>query len=176
MLACVLRPSDRAPASVVGALIRRLPVPLRRAWLKTKIVVRANSDLCRPGVLQRRERWGVHYMIRLQKNLRLKQQVDLAELALAEQYAVKQTKPRMFGRFTYAAKTWGKERRVIGRLGGTAKPQRGAFVARRACRSQLRLCSRDIVEISGLALSGSALTPRGLVHTLPYRYTDRCSL
>jgi hypothetical protein len=30
MLACVLRPSDRDPASVVSALIKRLLVPLRR--------------------------------------------------------------------------------------------------------------------------------------------------
>ena len=55
MLACVLRPSDRDPASVVGALIKRLRVPLRRACLKTKIVVRADSPL--PArVMQRLER------------------------------------------------------------------------------------------------------------------------
>lgn len=43
MLACVLRPSDRDPASVVSALIKRLLVPLRRAWPKTEIIVRADS-------------------------------------------------------------------------------------------------------------------------------------
>jgi hypothetical protein len=116
MLACVLRPSDRDPASVVSALIKRLLVPLRRAWPKTKIIVRADSGFCRPRVLQRLERWGVSYILGLQKNSRLAQQVDLAELALADQYAAKQTKQRMFGEFTYAAKTWDKERRVIARL------------------------------------------------------------
>ena len=39
-----------------------------------------------------------------------------AELALAEQYARKQTKQRMFGEFEYAALTWDKPRRVIARL------------------------------------------------------------
>ena len=116
MLACVLRPSDRDPASVVSALIKRLLVPLRRAWPKTKIIVRADSGFCRPRVLQRLERWGVSCIVGLQKNSRLAQQVDLAELALADQYAAKQTKQRMFGEFTYAAKTWDKERRVIARL------------------------------------------------------------
>ena len=116
MLACVLRPSDRDPASVVSALIKRLLVPLRRAWPKTKIIVRADSGFCRPRVLQRLERWGVQYIIGLQKNSRLAQQVDMAELALADPYAAKQTKQRMFGEFTYAAKTWDKERRVIARL------------------------------------------------------------
>ena len=116
MLACVLRPSDRDPASVVRALIKRLLVPLRRAWPKTKIIVRADSGFCRPRVLPRLERWGVSYIIGLQKNSRLKQQVELAELALAEQYAAKQTKQRMFGEFEYAAGTWDKPRRVIARL------------------------------------------------------------
>lgn len=116
MLACVLRPSDRDPASVVSALIKRLLVPLRRAWPKTKIIVRADSGFCRPRVLQRLERWGVSYIIGLQKNSRLNEQVTLAGLALAEQYAAKKTKQRMFGEFQYAAHTWDKERRVIARL------------------------------------------------------------
>jgi Transposase DDE domain group 1 len=116
MLACVLRPSDRDPASVVSALIKRLLAPLRRAWPRTKIIVRADSGFCRPRVLKRLERWGVSYIIGLQKNSRLKQQVELAELALAEQYVAKQTKQRMFGEFEYAADTWDKPRRVIARL------------------------------------------------------------
>jgi hypothetical protein len=116
MLACVLRPSDRDPASVVSVLIKRLLVPLRRAWPKTKIIVRADSGFCRPRVLRRLERWGVSYIIGLQKNSRLAQQVELAELALAEQYARKQTKQRIFGEFEHAALTWDKPRRVIARL------------------------------------------------------------
>jgi hypothetical protein len=116
MLACVLRPSDRDPASVVSALIKRLLVPLRRAWPKTKIIVRADSGFCRPRVLTRLERWGVSYIIGLQKNSRLAQQVALAELALADQFHAARTKQRMIGEFEYAAHTWDKPRRVIARL------------------------------------------------------------
>lgn len=116
MLACVLRPSDRDPASVVSALVKRLLVPLRRVWPKTKIIVRADSGFCRPRVLTRLERWGVSYIIGLQKNSRLAQQVALAELALADQYQSARTKQRMFGEFEYAAHTWDKPRRVIARL------------------------------------------------------------
>ena len=116
MLACVLRPSHRDPASVVSALIKRLLVPLRRAWPKTKIIVRADSGFCRPRVLERLERWGVSYIFGLQKNARLTQQVELAEMALAEQYAAEKTKQRMFGEFQYAAGTWNRQRRVIARL------------------------------------------------------------
>ena len=116
LLACVLRPSDRDPASVVSALLKRLLVALRRAWPRTKIIVRADSGFCRPRVLQRLERWGVSYIIGLQKNSRLQQEVELAELALAGQFVARQTKQRMFGEFKYAAGTWDKPRRVIARL------------------------------------------------------------
>jgi Transposase DDE domain group 1 len=111
MLVRVLRPSDRDPASVVSALIKRLLVPLRRAWPKTKIMVRADSGFCRPRVLQRLERWCVSYIIGLQKNSRLNEQV-----ALAEQCIAKKAKQRMYGEFQYAAGTWDNARRVIAQL------------------------------------------------------------
>jgi hypothetical protein len=113
---CVLRASD--PASVVvSAVIKRLLVPLRRrAWPKTKIVVRADPGLRRPLVAQRLECWGVSYIIGLQNDSRLQQEVELAELALADQFMDRPTKQRMFGEFEYAAKTWDKPRRVIARL------------------------------------------------------------
>ena len=97
------RPRHLTPTSFIRALIKRLLVPQRRAWPKSKIIVRADSGFCRPRVLQRLERWGVSCMIGLQKNSRLPQQVELAELALAEQYAAKRTNQRMFGEFEYAA-------------------------------------------------------------------------
>ena len=151
MLACVLRPSDRDPASVVSALIKRLLVPLRRAWPKTKIIVRADSGFCRPRVLQRLERWGVHYIIGLQKNSRLAQQVDLAQLALAEQYAAKKTKRRMFGEFVYAAKTWDKDRRVIARLEHGPQGANPRFIVTDLPGSakalyERRYCARDEAE------------------------------
>jgi hypothetical protein len=116
LLACVLRPSDRDPASVACALVWRLVQALRRAWPRVRIVVRADSGFCRPRLLRRLERWGVHYVLGLQKNSRLHQRVELAELALAEQYQRRGRKQRLFGKFEYAADTRDKPRRVIARL------------------------------------------------------------
>jgi uncharacterized protein (DUF1778 family) len=64
--------------------VGRLLVPLRRAWPRTKIIVRADSGFCRPRVLQRLERWGVSYIIGLQKNARLTQQLELASTSLSD--------------------------------------------------------------------------------------------
>lgn len=116
LLACVLRPSDRDPASVVTALLKRLVDALRHAWPKVRIVVRGDSGFCRPRVLRRLDAWGVHYVIGLQKNARLLRQCELAELALADQYQDRGTKQRMYGSFEYAADSWDRPRRVIARL------------------------------------------------------------
>ena len=116
LLACVLRPSDRDPASVVTALLKRLVDALRKVWPKVRIVVRGDSGFCRPRVLRRLDAWGVHYVIGLQKNARLLRQCELAELALADQYQDRGTKQRMYGSFEYAADSWDRPRRVIARL------------------------------------------------------------
>jgi hypothetical protein len=110
LLACVLRPSDRDPASVVTALLKRLIDALRQAWPKVRIVVRGDSGFCRPRVLRRLNRWDVDYVLGLQKNTRLLQRTELAELALAEQYQARGTKQRMFGSFEYAADSWDRPR------------------------------------------------------------------
>jgi hypothetical protein len=54
--------------------------------------------------------------------------VDLAELALAEQFSARQAKQRMFGEFQYAAATWDKERRVIARLEHGAQGANPRFI------------------------------------------------
>lgn len=128
LLACVLRPSDRDPASVVTALVKLLATKLRQKWPRVKLIVRADSGFCRPRVLRRFERWGVSYIIGLQKNIALLQRVALAELALADEFASKGTKQRMIGEFTYAAGTWDRERRVIARLEHDARGANPRFV------------------------------------------------
>lgn len=116
ILACVLRPSSRDPASVLSALIKLITRRLRQAWPRVRIVVRGDSGFCRPQALRRFEKWGLHYIVGLQKNAALLQRVALAELALADMYQTAGCKQRMIGEFDYAARSWDRERRVIARL------------------------------------------------------------
>ncbi len=116
ILACVLRPSSRDPASILSALIKLITRRLRQAWPRIRIVVRGDSGFCRPQALRRFEKWGLHYIVGLQKNAALLQRVALAELALADLYQHAGTKQRMIGEFDYAARSWDRERRVIARL------------------------------------------------------------
>jgi hypothetical protein len=116
ILACVLRPSSRDPASILSALIKLIARRLRQTWPRVRIIVRGDSGFCRPQALRRFEKWGLHYIVGLQKNAALLQRVALAELALADMYQKAGTKQRMIGEFDYAARSWDRERRVIARL------------------------------------------------------------
>jgi hypothetical protein len=128
LLACVLRPSSRDPASVLSALIKLLVQRLRQDWPATRIIVRADSGFCRPAALRRFEKWDVHYIIGLPQNAVLLRQVELAELALADAYEATGTKQRMIGQFEYAARSWERERHVIARLEHDARGANPRFV------------------------------------------------
>ena len=116
MLACVLRPSSKDPASVLSALIKLLAARLRQAWPGVRLVVRADGGFCRPRVLRRLEAWGIHYIIGLPKNPTLIDNSAYAACALADEYAQHGVKQRMIGEFDYAARSWPRQRRVIARL------------------------------------------------------------
>lgn len=116
MLACVLRPSWRDPASVVSALIKLIARRLRQKWPRVRLVVRGDSGFCRPKVLRRFDAWGIDYIIGLQKNSTLEWFSAVPARALAEQYDAAGTKQRLIGEFQYASRNWDRERRVIARL------------------------------------------------------------
>lgn len=128
MLACVLRPSDREPAKVLSALIKLLAAKLRRAWPQVRLIVRADSGFCRPKALRRFDAWGIHYIVGLAKNEALINTVAVAQLALAEQHQREGGKQRWIGEFSYAARTWDCQRRVIARLEHDARGANPRFV------------------------------------------------
>ena len=128
LLACVLRPSSRDPASVLSALVKLLAKRLRQAWPDVRLIVRADAGFCRPAALRRFDKWGVHYIIGLQKNSALLDRVALAELALAEQHHDQGGKHRLIGEFDYAARTWDRQRRIITRLEHDARGPNPRFV------------------------------------------------
>jgi hypothetical protein len=128
MLACVLRPSWRDPASVLSALIKLIARRLRQAWPEVKLIVRGDSGFCRSKALRRFEAWGIDYIIGLQKNVALEWRSAIAMQALADQYQAVGTKQRLIDEFTYAARSWPHERRVIARLEHDAHGANPRFV------------------------------------------------
>jgi len=116
MLACYLRPSKIDGARHAAAVIKLLVTRLRKVWPATRFIVRADSGFCRRRLLHWCERAGVGYIIGLARNARLHAAVEIAEASLADGYKASGTKRRLIGEFSYAAKSWRHERRVITRL------------------------------------------------------------
>ena len=121
MLAC---DGAKNAAAVIKLLVQRL----RRAWPQARIIVRGDSGFCCQRLLRWCERSGVSYIIGLARNARLEAQVRYAELMLAEQYESSGLKQRLIDEFTYAADSWGVERRVITRLEHGAQGNNPRFV------------------------------------------------
>jgi hypothetical protein len=128
LLACYLRRSRIDGAKNATALLKLLIERLRQAWPDVAIVVRGDSGFCRQRLMRWCERHRVGYVLGMARNARLEAIVSMAELALAEQYAVSGVKQREIGEFTYAAHSWDRERRVITRLEYGAQGNNPRFV------------------------------------------------
>jgi hypothetical protein len=128
MLACYLRPSRIDGARHAAAVIKLIITRLRQAWPQTRFIVRADSGFCRRRLLHWCERSGVGYIVGLARNARLHALVQLAEASLADAYTASGSKRRLIGEFSYAAKSWSRERRVITRLEYGAQGTNPRFV------------------------------------------------
>ena len=116
LLCALLRPSRIDGARHAGAVLKLLVARLRQEWPDVRIIFRADSGFCRKRIIHWCERSDVGYVIGLARNERLQQQVEYAQLMLAEDYKATGAKQRWVSEFSYAAKSWPHERRVITRL------------------------------------------------------------
>lgn len=116
LLCAYLRPSNIDGARHAAAILKLLVRRLRQQWPQVRIVFRADSGFCRQRIINWCERAGVHYIIGLARNARLQAQVKLAELWMKDDYERTGVKQRLVDEFSYAAKSWAHERRVITRL------------------------------------------------------------
>lgn len=128
LLCALLRPSRIDAAKHAAAVLKLLVARLRQAWPGVRVIFRADSGFCRRRIMNWCERNAVHYVIGLARNERLHQQVQYAQLMLAEQYHGAGTKQRWVSEFSYAAKSWPHERRVITRLEWGAQGGNPRFV------------------------------------------------
>jgi hypothetical protein len=116
LLCAYLRPSRIDAAKHAAAILKLLVRRLRQAWPAVRIIFRGDSGFCRRRIMNWCERADVHYVIGLARNRRLEEQVQYAQLMLADEYERTGCKQRWISQFDYAAKSWTRERRVVTRL------------------------------------------------------------
>ncbi len=115
LLAAYLRPSNIDASRHSRAILKLLVNRLRRAWPAVKIVVRADSGFCRWKLLRWCERHDVGYIIGLAKNSVLEGRLAASMQQAARQFEQTGLKQRIFTTFEYAAGTWDRPRRVLGK-------------------------------------------------------------
>lgn len=111
-----LRPSDADAAAGSLGPVQRLVARIRQAWPQVEIVLRGDSGFCRDYLMRWCEENRVQYLFGFAKNNRLLK--ILAKEMHEAKVLHEQTKQasRVFKDFTYRTKkSWGRERRVVGK-------------------------------------------------------------
>jgi hypothetical protein len=128
-VAVILRPGKTPDGTEVAFVLRHVIRRIRARWPKIDILVRGDGHYGRPEAMSWCERNRVGYLFGLAGN-----KVLLGRVAgLAEQVALVRIeggadKVRRFSEFTYAAKTWDVERRVIARVEASDRGTDSRFI------------------------------------------------
>lgn len=128
LLVSLLRPASTDAARGAWSVLRLLAQRLREAFPGVRLIFRGDSGFCRWRMLRWCERNDIGYIVGLARNTRL-EALLAPTLAEAEaEFKTTQTKVRKFVELSYAAQSWDKERRVIGKAEHTAKGANPRFI------------------------------------------------
>ena len=128
LLVSYLRRSNQDAATHAWAITALLVRYLRKAWPKTRIIIRADSGFCRPQLLSWCDRNRIDYVIGLAKNSRLKAMVAEDIKAIKRNEAWSGKKRVVHKPIWYGARSWGAERRIIARLEMAGEKENPRFV------------------------------------------------
>jgi hypothetical protein len=128
LLCAYLRPSNIDAAKHSRAMTKLLTRRIRERWPNVKIILRGDSGFCRWRLMRWCDQHGVFYVFGLARNPRLER--ELKPTMEAAQAACEATgqKQRLFTEFWYAAKTWDRPRRVIGKAEYSSQGANPRFV------------------------------------------------
>jgi hypothetical protein len=128
LLVSLLRPANTDAARGAWCVLRLLVKRLREAFPQVRIIMRADSGFCRWRMLRWCEKHQVDYIVGLARNARLETLLKPHLEEVAKDYMAKGCKQRRFVELSYAAKSWDKSRRVIGKAEHTEKGANPRFI------------------------------------------------
>jgi len=113
VLVAYLRPSNLDAAKHAWAILSLLVKRFRQEWPGVRIIFRGDSGFCRWRMLQWMDRHEVHYCVGLARNKVLARKGEPWSEEARQLHEETGEKHQIIGEFTYGAKTWDRERRVI---------------------------------------------------------------
>jgi len=124
-----LRTSKRDASSGATEKVAKIVAALRKRFPRLKIRLRGDSAFCRDGLMSWCEDHGVEYVFGLARNAVLQRELSEAmDQAQAQSQAQDGVAARVFKEFEYAAETWERRRRVIGKAEWTQGGPNPRFV------------------------------------------------
>ena len=129
LLGARLRPSNIDASAGSVEELQRIVKPIRAAWPKVRILVRADSGFCREELMVWCEAEGVDYVLGLAKNERLKTAIQKESKKAERQYRKTKRAARFFKEFYYQTrKSWSERRRVVAKAEHLEKGENPRFV------------------------------------------------
>jgi Transposase DDE domain group 1 len=128
-LLALLRPADIDASTGALKHLSRIIGRIRQAWPGVQVVLRGDSGFCREHLMRWCEAHGVDYLFGLAKNRRLLRILGGEMQQAKALFAQTQQPARVFKDFAYRThKSWGRERRVVGKAEYLAKGENPRFV------------------------------------------------
>lgn len=128
LLVSYLRTSSKDGARHAWAILSLLVKRLRQAWPDVKIVFRGDSGFCRHQMFDWCEKKNVGYITGLACNPKLEVLLNPTMKKAEEGFNEEEKKQRLFVEFTYGAKSWSHQRRVIGKAEYTENGANPRFI------------------------------------------------
>ena len=114
-IASVLRAGKTPTAAEIISVLKRIVKRIRQVWPEVKIIFRADGHHARPEAMDWMDAHRVDFIIGLTPNNRLKTMFALA-IQDAEKHRSFGDTCRRYASVDYAAESWSRSRRVIGRV------------------------------------------------------------
>ena len=113
LLVSYLRPSNIDGAKHSWAILSLLVKRFRSEWPDVKIIFRGDGGFCRWKMLRWCDKNEVKYIVGYTKNQVVEQYSEKLRERSKKLYEEANQKSKLFDDFSYAAKTWDRERRII---------------------------------------------------------------
>jgi hypothetical protein len=137
LVTTVLRPGKRPSGAEVVAILKRVVRKIRRAWPGVEILLRADAHYTAPEVIEFCETENLKYALGLTPNEVLRKKAAGLVEDVRQRYRRERQPVRIFGQFSYGAKSWAEERRVVAKAEHSALGLNLRFVVTNLeCRSR----------------------------------------
>ena len=128
LLVAYLRKANQDGAKHAGVILKLITARIRQEWPSVRIIIRADAGFCRQTMLNWCHRNNVEYIVGIAKNAVLEKELTPLMHQAKEQYQASNEKQVLFSTFKYAATSWPKQKKIIGKAEYSNRGSNNRFI------------------------------------------------